>query len=99
MSVTNRQFNRALAELQDPYRQILVEDRWREILPEVHPDEFRALRSRCDEIERFAYGLAERVRKEELGAWRAMLQLFLKYPFLTLEGLDRTWNRAMFSSR
>jgi hypothetical protein len=100
MSVTNKQFDRAFAELQvfGPRRGILVEERWRQTLPEVHPDEFPALRARCAEIESFAYDLAEKVHSGELGSCRAMLRLARKYPFLTLERVSRTWNQAMYFS-
>jgi hypothetical protein len=49
MSYTDEEFDRALAKFQEfgPARRIPVEQRWRDALRDVDPDEFTALRVRC----------------------------------------------------
>jgi hypothetical protein len=100
MSVTDEQFDRAFAELQEfgPRRGIPVEQRWRESLRDVGAEEFTSLKARCDEIESFALGLAEQVRDEQMADEAARWQLAQTYPFLTRERLARTWSQAMYFS-
>ena len=98
MSFTDDQFDRAFAEFQEfgPRRRIRVEDRWRDGLRDVPTEEFAALRMRCEEIERFAVGLAEQVRDGKSVENEARRQLAQTYPFLTPERLARTWNQARY---
>ena len=100
MSVTDEQFDKAFAELQEfgPRRGIPVEQRWRECLRDVGPEEFASLKARCIEIENFALGLAEQVRDKQIADEAARRQLAQTYPFLTCERLARTWNQAMYFS-
>ncbi len=100
MNITDEQFDRAFAELQEfgPRRGIPVEQRWRESLRDVDPNEFPAIRARCDEIENFALILAEQVRDQQMIDEAARQQLAQKYPSLTRERLARTWNQAMYFS-
>jgi hypothetical protein len=83
MDITNNQFDRAFAEFQEfgPRRGIRVEDRWREILFDVNWVDFPALRARCEEIESFAFGLAEQVRDGQMTDEVARRQLAQTYPF------------------
>ena len=101
MSFTDEQFDRAFAEFQEfgPSRRIPVEQRWRDGLRDVDPDEYSALRARCEEIESFAVGLAEQVRDSHMTDEAARRQLAETYPFLTRERLARTWSQAMYFSR
>ena len=100
MSFTDEQFDRAFAEFQEfgPRRRIPVERRWRDDLRDVHPDDFEALKARCQEIESFAVGLAERVRDGQMKDDAARRQLAGAYPSLTGERLARTWSQAMYFS-
>ena len=100
MSVTPEQFDKAFAELQQfgPRRRIPIEERWLEILPEVDPVEFSKLKAECNEIEAFAFSLADQVRDEKMVAAEAKKQLAQKYLFLKRERLAVTWNQAMYYS-
>jgi hypothetical protein len=100
MNLRPEEFNKAFAEFQrfGPRRRIPVEERWREILPDVDPDEFAGLQARCKEIEAFALTLAEQVRDKKLSEEIARKQLAQKYPFLEQGLLDPTWSQAMYFS-
>jgi hypothetical protein len=98
MEITNDQFDRAFGEFQEfgPRRAVRVEDRWREILFDVHWRDFPALRARCEEIESFAVRLAEQTRDGQMTDDAARQRLAQTYPFLTRERLARTWSQAMY---
>lgn len=98
MSFTAEQFDKAFAELQEfgPRRRISIEQRWRETLPEIDPQEFTVLRSLCKEIEDFAYDLAVQIWDKKLSDELARKQLAQKFPSLTPERLSRTWSQAMY---
>ena len=98
MNVTSEQFDRAFAEFQQfgPRRRIPIEERWREILPEVVPDEFLRLKAKCKEIESFAFSLAEQVRDDKMTDSAAKEQLAQKYPVLKPPRLNHTWSQAMY---
>jgi hypothetical protein len=100
MSFTDEQFNRAFAEFQEfgPRRRIPVEERWRDDLRDIDPGDFEALKARCQQIESFAVGLAERVRDGQMKDDAARHQLSETYPSLTRERLARTWSQAMYFS-
>jgi hypothetical protein len=100
MNITPEQFDKAFAEFQQfgPRRRIPVEERWREILPDVDPNEFTGLQAQCKEIEAFALTLAEQVRDKKLSDEIARKQLAQKYPFLKQGLLDHTWSQAMYFS-
>jgi hypothetical protein len=98
MNITPKQFNRALEEFQQfgPRRRIRVEDRWREILPDISPDDFPNLKQQCGEIESFAFGLAEQVRDKKLSDVIAKQQLAQRFTILDQGRLDHTWSQAMY---
>ena len=100
MNITPEQFAKALAEFQQfgPRRRIPVEERWREILPDVDPSEFAGLQAQCKEIEAFALALAEQVRDKKLSEKIARKQLAQTYPLLKQAVLDHTWSQAMYYS-
>ena len=100
MNITPKQFEKAFAEFQafGPRRRIPVEERWKEILPEVDAGEFPALKAQCKEIEEFALNLAEQVRDKKMPDDIAQKRLTEKYPFLTRERLGHTWSQAMYFS-
>jgi hypothetical protein len=100
VNITSEQFDKAFSEFQQfgPRRRIPVEERWREVLPDVTPDEFAALQAQCKEIEAFALTLAEQVRDKKVSDEIAQRQLIQKYPFLSPERLDHTWSQAMYFS-
>lgn len=100
MNITPEQFDKAFAEFQQfgPRRRIPIEERWREILPEVAPTELSGLKAECKEIEAFALSLAEQVRDKKTSDSAAKQQLAQKYPFLKQERLDHTWSQAMYYS-
>ena len=88
MSVTDEQFEKALAEFQQfgPRRRI----------PEISAEEFATLRARCDAIESGALSLAQQVRGGRLSDASARDQLAQLYPSLSEERLARTWSQAMY---
>lgn len=98
MNVSPEQFDKAFAEFQQfgPRRRIPIEERWREILPEVSPTEFSELQTECKEIEAFALSLAEQVRDNKMTDTEGNKQLAQKYPFLTKGRLGHTWSQAMY---
>jgi hypothetical protein len=100
MNITPEQFDKAFAEFQQfgPRRRIPIEERWREILPEVAPAEFSELKTKCKEIEAFALSLAEQVRDKKMADASAKEQLAQKYPVLKQARLDHTWSQAMYYS-
>ncbi|HEV2319935.1 MAG TPA: hypothetical protein VGV18_09305 [Verrucomicrobiae bacterium] len=100
MKTTPEQFNRALKEFQQfgPRRRIRIEDRWREILPDVSPDEFPNLKTQCATIEAFALNLAEQVRDKKLSDIMAKEQLARRFSILDRERLNHTWSQAMYFS-
>lgn len=100
MNITPEQFDKAFAEFQQfgPRRRIPIEERWHEILPEVAPSEFAALKAECKEIEAFALSLAEQVRDKTMADAEAKKQLAQKYPSLKQGRLDHTWSQAMYYS-
>jgi hypothetical protein len=100
MNVTPQQFEKAFAEFQafGPRRRIPIEERWREILPEVESSEFSMLKIQCKEIEESALNLAERVRDKQMSDDVARKQLVERYPFLTRERVEHTWSQAMYFS-
>lgn len=100
MNVTPEQFDKAFAEFQQfgPRRRIPVEERWREMLPEVTLTEFSKLQAECKKIEASALLLAEQVRDKKMADAEAKRQLAQKYPFLTQARLDHTWSQAMYYS-
>ena len=100
MSLTPEQFDSAFAEFQlfGPRRRIPIEERWREVLPEMAPSEFNALNTQCKEIEAYAVSLAEKVRDEAMSDEAARQQFARKYPFLTSVRLGHTWSQAMYFS-
>jgi hypothetical protein len=100
MKITPEQFDKAFAEFQQfgPRRRIPVEERWREILPDVAPNEFAGLQAQCKDIEAFAFALAEQVRDKKLADETARKQLAQKYTFLRQGRLDHTWSQAMYFS-
>jgi len=100
MNVTPEQFNKAFAEFQQfgPRRRIPVEERWREVLPDIDPKEFAGLQAQCKDIEAFALTLAEQVRDKKIADGSARTQLVQKYPFLKQERLDHIWSQAMYFS-
>jgi hypothetical protein len=100
MNITSEQFDRAFAEFQQfgPRRRIPIEERWREILPEVAPSEFSDLNAECKKIEAFALSLAEQVRDKKMADVVAKEQLAQKYPDLKKARLDHTWSQAMYFS-
>jgi hypothetical protein len=96
VKITDEQFERAFAIFQEfGLRDIPVEERW-DRLRDVQPTEFTALRTRCEEIEHFAVGLAEKVRAGEITDETARCQLAEMYPFLAHERLARTWSQAIY---
>jgi hypothetical protein len=96
MKITDEQFDRAFAIFQEfGLRDIPVEERWHHIR-DVEPTEFTALRARCEEIEDFAVGLAEKVRVGQITDEAARCQLAETYPFLAHERLARTWSQAIY---
>jgi hypothetical protein len=80
MSLTVKQFDRAFAEFQlfGPRRRIPIEERWREVLPEVDLSELNALKRQCEEIEAYAVDLAVKVRDNEMSDEAAQQQLHPK---------------------
>ena len=100
MNLTPEQFDKAFAEFQQfgPRRRVPIEERWREILPEVAPAEFEDLKAECKEIEAFAISLAEQVRDKKMADVVAKGQLAQKYPDLKQARLDHTWSQAMYFS-
>ena len=97
---SNDQFNRAFAEFQEfgPQRRIPVEQRWRDNLQDINPAEFETLRTRCAEIETFAFGLVKQVESGKLKEDAARRQLAQTYPFLTAERVAHTWSQAVYFS-
>jgi hypothetical protein len=97
MEISKDQFDRAFAEFQEtgPRREIRIEDRWREIMFDVHWRDYAAIRERCEQIEGFAFGLAKQVRDQQKTNDQARDELAQAYPFLTSERLARTWSQAM----
>ena len=53
MNFTKEQFEKAFAEFQafGPRRRVPIEERWREVLPDIDPSEFASLQAQCQEIE------------------------------------------------
>jgi hypothetical protein len=98
MSVSDQQFEKALAEFQQfgPRRRIPVEERWRETMPEISAEEFPILRARCDAIESDALSLALQVRGGRLSDALARDQFAQLHPSLSEERLGRTWSQAMY---
>lgn len=97
MSITPEQFDRAFAEFQlfGPRRCFPIEERWREVLPDVESSELVTLRAQCEKIEALAFDLAEQVINKQIHEEAARLLIMQQYPFLTRERLDQTWSQAM----
>jgi len=100
MNINSEQFNRAFAEFQSfgPRRRIPIEDRWRDILCDVDPREFTALKVQCEKVETVALHLAEQVRDKQIAEDIARMQLAQQFPFLTPERLSHTWSQATYFS-
>ena len=100
MNFTKEQFEKAFAEFQafGPRRRVPIEERWREVLPDIDPSEFASLQAQCQEIESYALGLAEQVREKQITSETGMQQLGQKHPFLTPERLGHTWSQAVYFS-
>ena len=100
MNVSLQQFEKAFSEFQmfGPRRRIPIEQRWQEVLPEIDFSKFITLKEQCKEIEVFALSLAEQVRDKQIQDSNAQQQLAQKYPFLTKDRLDHTWNQAVYFS-
>lgn len=93
-------FDKAFAEFQifGPRRRIPIQDRWREVLPNVDTAKFDALKAQCNEIEASALNLAEQVRDSQIPDTIAVRQIEKEYPFLTRERLGHTWSQALYFS-
>lgn len=76
MNITPEQFG--------PRRRIPIEERWREILPEIAPSELSELKAECKAIEAFALSLAEQVRDKKMADGIAKERLSQKYPLANL---------------
>lgn len=100
VNINAEQFDKALAEFQafGSQRRIPIEERWRDLLPDMPVEDFAALKTRCKEIEAFALNLAEQVQERQVSDDAAQRQLAEKYPFLTRERLGHTWSQAMYFS-
>ena len=100
MTMDARKFNQALAEFQafGPRRRIPIEDRWRELLPDIEPAAFDELEERCRNIEAFALGLAEQASNQKLSQEVARKQIEEKFPYLTPDSVSHTWSQAMYYS-
>lgn len=98
MSVTAQQLDKAFEEFQQfgPRRRIPVEERWREILPDVSPTEYPGLLAQCKDIETVALSLAEQVRNSKLDDLAARQMLTQRFPSLTQARQDHTWSQAMY---
>jgi hypothetical protein len=98
MSFTDTDFDRAFAEWQEfgPQRRIPVEQRWPVLFPHASSDDFEDARRRCQEIESFAYDLADQVLAHKLNDKEAFRRFSSQYPTLTAERLNRTWSQAMY---
>ena len=100
MRITPEQFGKAFEEFQKfgPHRRIPVQERWREILPEISSSQSTELLALCEGIEAFALILAEQVRDEKLSDENARKRLAQKYPFLNHRQSDHAWSQALYFS-
>lgn len=98
--VNAEKYERALTEFIQfgPRRGLPVEDRWREVLPEVAPSEFPALKAWCGGVEAVALDLAGEARRERISGEGAVDALARRYPTLSRSLLGRVWNQAMYFS-
>ena len=98
MPLNDADFDRAFAEWQEfgPQRRIPVEQRWPALLPRASSDDFDDARRRCQEIESFAYDLADQVLSKTLNDKDAFQRFSSHYSSLTAERLNRTWSQAMY---
>ena len=98
MKLTDRQANRMLAIFHEfgPRRRIPVRERWAQVFPDATPDDMQEWETHCEEIEHFAYGLAERVRDEGLDEDVARAQISERVPHLSHESVAETYNKARY---
>lgn len=98
IGLENEEFARAFAEFQQfgPRRRDPIEQRLREILPELPPDRIAKLLAFCKEIESFAVDVAGQVVYGDLTENAASKQISDRFPFLTAAQLRRTLSQALY---
>lgn len=98
IGLENEEFERAFAEFQQfgPRRRHPIEQRLREILPELPQDRVAKLLALCNEIESFAIGVAGQVVYGDLTENAASKQISDRFPFLTTAQLRRTLSQALY---
>ncbi|MGJ8674254.1 hypothetical protein [Rubritalea sp.] len=73
-----------------------------ERLQEVHPDismtDSNMIEAWCNQVEHYAYDLAELVRDKKLTQNNALLKLSDEFPELDKKRVDKTYSQAMYFS-
>jgi len=92
--------NLALAITQQfgPQRGIPREDRIRKAKPEITKSEIDQAFCICDQIESYAFDLAEKCRDEKLSVEQFRSKLERKFSYLSAERVDKTLSQAMYFS-
>ncbi|WP_425054627.1 hypothetical protein [Pseudomonas abyssi] len=92
--------NLALAITQQfgPERAKPREERLKKANPDIASTEAALLFEKCDEIERIAYQLAEKVRDKEITMEQFSKKLHESYPELNEARLSKTVSQAMYFS-
>jgi hypothetical protein len=92
--------NLALAITQQfgPQRGISREDRIRKAKPEITDSEMDKAFFMCDEIESYAFDLAENYRDGELSIEQFKGKLEKQFPFLNEKRVEKTLSQAMYFS-
>lgn len=78
-----------------PRRRIPISERWSEAFPNATADEMREWRSRCEEIEAFAYALA-REFGPDLRNDLAFQKIQTQFPQLHQDQVSAAWNQARY---
>jgi hypothetical protein len=98
--LTDAGLNRALEIFQEfgPRRAIPVEGRWAEAFPKSGAEDHKEWKRLFEEIESFAYDLAEQVRDHRLDRDEAKRQIAERFPRLSSDRVGHTYSQAMYFS-
>ena len=99
MTLSDQQFNDMQGIFQEwgPRMSIPVQERWAEIFLDTTPDTMREWVQQCEEIWRFAYGVAVELGYD-LDNKIAVGKILEQFPRLSADRASATWNQASYTA-
>ena len=100
MLTSDKDRNKALSIHQEfgPVRATSFYERLRKVYSDLSPSDSNVIEAWCNQVEHFAYDLAEQVRDKQLSQKDALLKISEQFPELDKKRVDKTYSQAMYFS-